>query len=321
MADPVVEALIRRGARRRGLDPRAVLAVAMGEGGLRNRPDDIGDLAGGGSYGPFQLYAQGALPRRFRGRRNAADAWAWSPAGINYALNQIAKVARGQRGRPAIESIVTRFERPARPGASIEKAWGRYDQIGGGGGALSLPPARAAQGSTSPSPAAAPDLTGLFNLTRELVGLPPSSVQFGSLSAPPLPKTQAPQIEMQGRYVTKKVKGVVGLVQQYLGTPYVWGGEQPGGFDCSGLLQYVWGKKGVKIPRVTYDQWQTGAAVAKKELQPGDAVFFRPGPRGPEHVGMYIGGGRFVEAARRGTNVRISQLAGRTDYIGARRFA
>lgn len=111
------------------------------------------------------------------------------------------------------------------------------------------------------------------------------------------------------------------MVQQYLGINYVWGGATPKGFDCSGLLQYVWNQLGVKIPRVTYDQWKTGRAVGRGQLRPGDAVFFHPGPRGPEHVGMYIGGGQFIEAPRTGLQVRISNLKGRSDFMGGRRYA
>lgn len=113
------------------------------------------------------------------------------------------------------------------------------------------------------------------------------------------------------------------MVQQYLGTDYVWGGATPKGFDCSGLLQWVWGHLGVKISRTTYTQWGEGRSVGKGQLRPGDAVFFRGSDsKGglPGHVGMYIGGGEFVEAPHTGSTVHISKLRGRTDYMGARRY-
>lgn len=125
---PPPEQLIRQLAPRYGIDPRAALVVARGEGGLVNRPgsEDIGDEAGGGSYGPFQLYAKGALPASLRGRRDAADAWAWSPQGIDYALRKMAESgARGLRGRAAVEAIIRRFERPANPDASVAKAFAK----------------------------------------------------------------------------------------------------------------------------------------------------------------------------------------------------
>src|SRR5690242_7823081 len=98
MADPILTALIRQGARRRGVDPAAALAVAMVEGGLRRGA--IGDQ--GTSFGTFQLHRGGALPA---GR---GLPWADSPAGISYALNQIARVAGGLRGRAAVSAIVNR---------------------------------------------------------------------------------------------------------------------------------------------------------------------------------------------------------------------
>lgn len=122
----------------------------------------------------------------------------------------------------------------------------------------------------------------------------------------------------------QKESHALGVAKQYLGTWYKWGGSNPStGFDCSGLLQYAWAKSGVKIPRTTYDQWQTGRPVAINGLHPGDAVFFRGSDaRGnlPGHVGMYIGHGQFIEAPHTGAQVRVSNLRGRTDYVGARRY-
>jgi cell wall-associated NlpC family hydrolase len=113
------------------------------------------------------------------------------------------------------------------------------------------------------------------------------------------------------------------VVQKYLGTPYVWGGAKPGGFDCSGLVQWANAKVGISVPRTTYSQWDSGTPVAKNQLQPGDAIFFTgsdPKNGKPGHEGMYIGNGKFVEAPHTGTTVQVSQLAGRKDYVGARRF-
>lgn len=120
-----------------------------------------------------------------------------------------------------------------------------------------------------------------------------------------------------------KVDNVVSATEKYIGTPYKWGGEAPGGFDCSGLLQYVWRQNGVNIPRTTYDQFKVGTPVAKNSLQPGDAVFFTGSDSKnglPGHVGMYIGNDKFIEAPHTGAKVQISTLAGRSDYQGARRF-
>jgi cell wall-associated NlpC family hydrolase len=127
--------------------------------------------------------------------------------------------------------------------------------------------------------------------------------------------------------VTPGLKGVeakaAALVQKYLGVNYQWGGTTPAGFDCSGLIQYVYRALGVNIPRTTYDQWDAGQAVDPSQLQPGDAVFFTgsdPKDGKPGHEGMYLGNGLFIEAPHSGAQVRVSKLADRSDFVGARRF-
>ncbi|MDO8963821.1 MAG: NlpC/P60 family protein [Coriobacteriia bacterium] len=103
----------------------------------------------------------------------------------------------------------------------------------------------------------------------------------------------------------------------YHGIPYLWGGTTPNGFDCSGLMQYVYKQHGVTTPRVSRDQFRAGIHVEPDQMQPGDLVFFGSPVY---HVGMYIGGGYFVHAPRTGDYVKVSPLAKRTDFVGARRF-
>lgn len=129
-------------------------------------------------------------------------------------------------------------------------------------------------------------------------------------------------VHVQGP-VNRPVKDIVKLAEHYLGTPYVWGGTTPKGFDCSGLLQFLYKTEGINIPRTTYDQFQTGQVVKRGQLRAGDAVFFKGSDSKnglPGHVGIYIGGGRFIEAPHSGAVVRIAKLAGRSDYMGARRY-
>ena len=97
------------------------------------------------------------------------------------------------------------------------------------------------------------------------------------------------------------------LAKRYKGTPYRWGGTTPRGFDCSGLVQYVYGRLGVKLPRVTYAQWHAGRHVRRDQLRPGDLVFFDH--RG--HVGIYTGHGWFIHAPHRGARVHASELSHR----------
>jgi hypothetical protein len=102
----------------------------------------------------------------------------------------------------------------------------------------------------------------------------------------------------------------VRIALQFLGTPYVWGGADPlNGFDCSGLTMYVYAQLGIHLTHYTGSQFYEGARVAPWALQPGDLIFFEPSSRGPQHEGMYIGGGRFIQAPHTGDVVKISSLS------------
>jgi peptidoglycan DL-endopeptidase CwlO len=89
------------------------------------------------------------------------------------------------------------------------------------------------------------------------------------------------------------------------GTPYVWGGSAPGGFDCSGLVAWAYGQLGVSLPHYTGSLWGSGTHVSQDQLEPGDLVFFH----GESHVGIYIGGGQFVHAPHTGDVVKVSSLS------------
>ncbi len=104
----------------------------------------------------------------------------------------------------------------------------------------------------------------------------------------------------------------VSLARSSLGTPYVWGGESPTGFDCSGLVQYVYRKLGITLPRTTYTQVKVGTPVPSlAQAQPGDLVFFA-GSDGtttnPGHVGIYIGNGQMIDAPYTGADVRVDPV-------------
>ena len=100
------------------------------------------------------------------------------------------------------------------------------------------------------------------------------------------------------------------IAARYLGVPYVWGGESPAGFDCSGLVSYVYAQLGVSLPHYTVAQWNATISIPVSDLQPGDLVFFD----GLGHVGIYVGGGQFIHAPNTGTVVQLASLSG---YWGA----
>ena len=102
---------------------------------------------------------------------------------------------------------------------------------------------------------------------------------------------------------------VVALAKQYLGTPYVLGGNGPSSFDCSGFTKYVYAQFGYTLNRTATDQLQNGVSVSRDELQPGDLVFFKYRTSKPvSHVGIYIGGGEFIHASTNRYVVQIDQM-------------
>jgi cell wall-associated NlpC family hydrolase len=109
----------------------------------------------------------------------------------------------------------------------------------------------------------------------------------------------------------------VEIAAQELGTPYRYGGNSPGGFDCSGLVAYVYGRLGVALPHNAAAQYGYGRPVDSRHLRPGDLVFFD----GLGHVGLYIGRGRIIHAPQTGERVEIQSLASRSgEVVGVRRL-
>ena len=117
------------------------------------------------------------------------------------------------------------------------------------------------------------------------------------------------------------VSKIVATAKSFIGTPYVWGGMTPAGFDCSGFVQYVFAANGVQLKRTSAQQYSMGKWVDRSKLQVGDLVFFNTSGKGVSHCGIYLGSDQFIHCSS-SKGVTISTLSssywsGR--YLGAKR--
>jgi cell wall-associated NlpC family hydrolase len=146
-------------------------------------------------------------------------------------------------------------------------------------------------------------------------GAPGEAPPPPSATAPP-PATTAPGTAAGDGYA------IAGTALSFRGVPYRNGGHDPGGFDCSGFVYYVFEQYGIALPRTVSEQYRTGLD-AGDHLEAGDLVFFTTTAPGPSHVGILIGGDEFVHAPSSAGTVRVERLSTgywSTRYIGARRI-
>ena len=143
----------------------------------------------------------------------------------------------------------------------------------------------------------------------------PSTGSTPSGSPTPDPATTVSSAGGASRPVLLR-EAVTATARGAMGRPYTWGGtgENGGGFDCSGLIQYAYGEHGIQLPRVSADQAREGREVGKDvdRLAPGDLLTFSNRGGSVSHVGLYLGDGRFIHSASRG--VQISVLSGEDPY-------
>ncbi len=178
-------------------------------------------------------------------------------------------------------------------------------------------------------------LTSVSSASAELnlISLLLASQQSGSTGAlagsqvaavaPSSPLQPAPITSSPGP-VSPDAARVVSLASSLEGTPYVWGGSTPAGFDCSGLVQYVYGQLGINVPRTSEEQATVGTPVSSlAAAQPGDLLFFA-GSDGtassPGHVAIYIGNGQMIAAPYTGTVVQQQSVSGAGTVVAIRRI-
>ena len=138
---------------------------------------------------------------------------------------------------------------------------------------------------------------------------PPSSTAFGAMLANQIGGLRTASSFGPGPVPARVPAGLspaVDVAQQYLGVPYVWGGESPSGFDCSGLVQYVYGRLGIDLPRTAAEQAQVGQPVASlADSRPGDLLAFHDPV---DHIGIYAGNGLMVVAPKTGDVVKVQNV-------------
>jgi NlpC/P60 family len=255
--------------------------VGEGAGGFAGLGFDVTAFQGSGA-GPYVVAGVGAglgSPHT----RAFSSLWASWSAGLGYELEPASFL------RVGIETRWRELSLDRRDG--LELAAGLSFSLGGG--------RKAGKPGTTPPIATGPEGGGGGSADV----LPPLTT-----TPPATPRTAAPE--------TKLTEAVIGTAREAMGRPYVYGGTgaDGGGFDCSGLIQYAYGRHGISLPRQSVDQAREGNPIERSytALQPGDLLTFsdRGGP--VTHVGLYIGDGRFIHSATRG--VQESVLSGDDPY-------
>lgn len=269
------------------------------------------------------------------GARGAAAAWYAGPGGVSSANNY----TRFRSNEPSIGEYVDQVlarAGSAPGGAQVSYTAGKVPDI----------PDWMTQSPEAPTPfgglEAASGGVGLGASSESAVGLGASSESAVGLGAAtggvglssgaqdsssgqpkldPLPGLKAPadafaeadrQLAEARTNVTGLRRGVLDHATQNVGAPYVWGGTSPAGFDCSGLMQYVFGQMGIELPRTSWAQLAQGTQTSIASLLPGDLVGFGSGA----HVALYLGNGQILEAPNSVAPVRIRNLSAGEDAWG-----
>jgi cell wall-associated NlpC family hydrolase len=132
----------------------------------------------------------------------------------------------------------------------------------------------------------------------------------GASPAAPVPTAPLPPL-------APGAAGAVQAAEREIGVPYVWGGNTPAGFDCSGLVQWSYAQVGISLPHYSGAQYEDTTHIPLADIEPGDLLFYGPG--GSEHVAMYVGGGSMIEAPYTGASVWITGVRTGDGFVGVGR--
>lgn len=175
-----------------------------------------------------------------------------------------------------------------------------------------------------------PETKKMFENTGEIINYSPPTPKITASATVDIQKADETQAEVATTEMTEQQAPVeksvsahsnlIATASSFKGTPYVWGGTTPAGFDCSGFIQYVFNQYGKKLPRTTKELFNQGQSVST--LQAGDIVFFTTYRSGPSHAGIYIGDRQFIHSGSSNgvTHASLDSSYWSKRYLGAKRF-
>ena len=145
--------------------------------------------------------------------------------------------------------------------------------------------------------------------SRATRALLPCALLTLAVTALATPRTAAAQRKSAGIAVRGTVTGsdIVRAARDYMGVRYVWGGDSPRAFDCSGFTRYVFGRYGIALPRTAHEQAAVGDAPFPGDLRPGDLLFFSGG-QGAQHIAIYVGGDTIIHASSSAKRVKLDLI-------------
>jgi cell wall-associated NlpC family hydrolase len=294
-------------------------ATHAGTLGLAEVRSSDGTLLAEAGAGSFNYPADGSVLRVGSARVNAAQVEMRDVTMFNgrVTIQRVVVPARGLAGAHIDGLVVDGTGYVVGPNALIPLEGGSYlvalqEAVSPGRAGSGLVALRAFV--SDPSLGLAPGTQLLVGLARAAHPAGRSSHAAAVLGLPQLPAAQASMAGvptfLEPEIALNTLGGqAVAIAYRYLGVRYVWGGESPSGFDCSGLTMYVYGQLGIRLGHYTGFQYYAGRRVGRDQLQPGDLVFFHADSSGvPGHEGMYIGNGSFIHAPHSGDVVKISSL-------------